>query len=96
MDERLAMLIIMTYTADKHRQHIMKMWEFLGYNHRDAYHGYIESDFSGKMLTGHEDIWRSLYFTNREIRDKYMYEIPERFAMGDALNVAYQYMKENF
>ena len=89
----LAMLAIETYSAYQHRRHIMKIWEFLGFNHREAYRDYCDKLF-GSHLTGENRIMKSLYFADREIYDKYRKIIPERAAMGDALGVAYKTLKK--
>ena len=89
-NKALAMLIIETYTAWHHRRHIMKIWEmFRNPEYRDFQLDYNKS-LMGKHLTGRDDIWRSLYFTERELHDKYKHLIPEVYAMGDALGVPYR------
>lgn len=62
-------------------------------NHREFASEYNENLF-GKMLTDRDEIMRSLYFSDREIYDKYVWKIPEAFAMGDALAVAYKVLRE--
>ena len=89
----LAMLAIETYVACQHRRHIMKIWEFLGFNYRNAYKDYCETLF-GKHLTGESGIMKSLHFANRELYEKYHNVIPERAAMGDALAIAYRTLKK--
>lgn len=91
-NKALAMLIIETYTAWQHRSHIMKIWELLGFNHREAYQDYCDK-LMGKHLTGRDDIWRSLYFCEKELYDKYRMQIPEVYAMGDALGIAYRVLR---
>ncbi|MEB9509442.1 hypothetical protein P4I89_08020 [Bacillus cereus] len=87
-----AMMIIETYTASQHRTHIMKVWELLGFHHQEAYKDYCDK-LMGKHLSGRDEIMRSIYFSNRELYEKYIYKIPERYAMGDALTVAYRVLK---
>jgi hypothetical protein len=89
----LAMLFIETYTAWKHKRHIMQVWELLGFHHQEAYKDYCNK-LMGKCLSGRTDIWRSLHFANKELCDKYRFEIPETYAMGDALGIAYRTLRE--
>ncbi|WHY76253.1 hypothetical protein QNH20_19305 [Neobacillus sp. WH10] len=86
------MMVISTYTASQHRTHIMKVWELLGFNHPEAYKDYCDKLF-GKHLTGRDEIMRSIYFVDKELYNKYIYKIPEAYAMGDALAVAYRVMR---
>lgn len=94
-NKALAMLIVETYAAWHHRGHIMKIWAmFINPKYRDFHRDYNEN-LMGKHLTGTDDIWRSLYFCERELYDKYNRAIPEVYAMGDALGVAYRALKAN-
>lgn len=89
----LAMLLIETYVAWHHRRHIIKIWGmFKNPNFQNFREAYSQKLF-GKHLTGRSDVWRFLYFTERELRDKYRKLIPEVFAMGDAYDVALQTLK---
>ena len=89
----LAIAIINTQTSWKHRRHIHKIWELLGFNHKEAYKEYCDK-LMGKHLTGNETIWKTLYFGGCEdLRSKYSRKIPEVYAMGDALSVAYKILK---
>lgn len=89
----LAIAIINTYTSWQHRKHILKIWELLGFNHKEAYKDYCDK-LLGKHLTGREDIWKTLYFGGcKDLRIKYLRRIPEVCAMGDALGVAYKVLK---
>lgn len=90
----LCMAIIKTYSAHHNKHLIMKIWQFLGFNHREAYKDCCK-DLVGKMLCGEDEIFHTLYFTNKELRDKYYRKIPGCYAMGDALGIAYQVMREN-
>ena len=87
------MMIISTYTASQHRKHIYQVWELLGFNHQEAYKDYCDQ-LGGKMLTGTDEIMRSLYFADIELYEKYVGKIPECYAMGDALAVAYAVLKK--
>lgn len=48
----------------------------------------------GKHLTGRSDVWRSFHFAGNKRLMEFRYEIPEKYAMGDALGVAYKVLKE--
>ena len=89
----LAMLIFETYRAQHHRRHIFKIWAMFKnpefHNFRQAYN----KELFGKVLTGSDDIWHSLYFADKELYDKYSRLIPEKFAMGDAFGVARKVLK---
>ncbi|MED2737730.1 hypothetical protein [Bacillus toyonensis] len=87
-----AMMIVETYVASQHRKHIGDIWELLGLYHQDAYKAYNDK-ISGKHLTGENNIMRSLFFTDKELHNKYFGKIPECFAMGDALAVAYRILQ---
>ncbi|PFJ33174.1 hypothetical protein [Bacillus thuringiensis] len=87
-----AMLIIQTHRANQHRRHITKIWELLGFNHPEAYKDYCKQ-IGGQHLCGSEDIWKSIYFADKEIHDKYRLSIPEMYAMGDALGIAYRVLR---
>jgi hypothetical protein len=89
----LSMLMIQTYVASQHRTHIMKIWNLLGHHHPEAYKDYCDK-LIGKHLTGRDDIWKSLHFAGQqELRQKYIRRIPETYAMGDALAIAYRVLK---
>lgn len=93
-NKALAMLLLKTYTAWHHRRHIGHIWEmFIDPAHSNFHKAYNEQLF-GKHLTGTDDIWRSLYFADKELYVKYCGKIPENLAMGDALSVAYQVLKQ--
>ncbi|MBA4534143.1 hypothetical protein H1196_16280 [Brevibacillus halotolerans] len=75
--------------------HIWERWTLLGknQNHKEALIEY-QDKLMGKHLTGNEDVWKSLHFARyKEIRTKYIYKIPEKRAMGDALAIAYRLLK---
>ncbi|WP_019243670.1 MULTISPECIES: hypothetical protein [Bacillus] len=88
-----AMLIIETYTAWHHRRHITKIWAMFRNPEFKVFQDAYTKNLFGKHLTGRDDIWRSLYFADKELHDKYKYLIPEVYAMGDALAVAYRILK---
>jgi hypothetical protein len=83
-----AMMVISTYKASMHRKHIRKMWALLG-NHPDARKEYGDKLF-GKMLTGEDSIMTAIHFADKNMYLKYVRKLPECYAMGDALSVAYQ------
>ncbi|MFD6509361.1 hypothetical protein [Bacillus sp. NPDC060175] len=87
-----AMMIIETYSAGKHKTHITKVWELLGIHHPEAYKDYCDK-LMGSSLCGRHDIMRSIYFSDKELYDKYYCKLPERYAMGDALGIAYKVLK---
>ncbi|MBK5474398.1 hypothetical protein JFU54_28860 [Bacillus sp. TH19] len=87
-----AMMIIETYTASQHRTHIMKIWELIGFNHPEAHKDYCDK-LMGKHLCGTSEIMKSIYFADKELHDKYRHKIPECYAMGDALGIAYKVLK---
>lgn len=91
----LAMLIIETYAAWHHKRHITQIWSMF----RNPDYSEFQADYSknlmGKHLCGREDIWRSLYFTEKELYTKYKGKIPETYALGDALGVAYRVLQAN-
>ena len=87
-----AMMVLKTYTASQHRKHIGEIW-WLSRDYKDFQEAYNKELF-GKHLTGRDELFHSLYFADRELYDKYRRLIPESFAMGDALAVAYRVLKE--
>jgi hypothetical protein len=92
-NKALAMLIIETYTAWHHRRHITKIWAmFKNPEYREFQQEY-SNNLMGKHLTGRVDIWRSFHFSGYENLYKFKKLIPEKFAMGDALGIAYRTLK---
>ncbi|MFT8928505.1 MAG: hypothetical protein ABF969_04130 [Sporolactobacillus sp.] len=91
-NKAFGMMIIETYTAKQHRVHIMKIWELLGTRFPEASKAYNYELF-GKHLSGIDEMGRSLYFSAKDLWDKYNYKLPECLMMGDALAAAYQAMK---
>jgi hypothetical protein len=93
-NKALAMLVIETYTAWKHKDHILNIWGMF----RNPDYKNFQRDYSdnlmGKHLTGRVDIWRSFYFSGYQNLYDYKYKIPEKFAMGDALGVAYEVLRK--
>ncbi|WP_121616620.1 hypothetical protein [Virgibacillus halodenitrificans] len=90
----LAMLAIETYVAWHHRRHITMIWAMFRNPEYKNFHRAYSKELFGKHLTGSSDIWKSLYFTDKELHDKYNGKIPVKYAMGDALSVAYNVLKE--
>ncbi|MCR6108602.1 hypothetical protein HXA34_20140 [Salipaludibacillus agaradhaerens] len=92
-NKALAMMIIQTYTAWHHRRHIAMIWAML----KNPEYSTFKKDYSetlmGKHLTGHDGIWRSFYFADKELYDNYSSKIPVVYAMGDAVGVAYRVLK---
>ncbi|PAE87741.1 hypothetical protein [Shouchella clausii] len=92
-NKALAMLIIETYTAWQHKRHITQIWGmFKNPAYKDFQRDYSDN-LMGKHLTGRIDIFRSLYFCERDLYHKYRYKIPETLAMGDALGIAYKTLR---
>ena len=85
-----SLMIIETYVSSQNRKHITEIWSLLGRNHRLAYDDYCDK-LMGKHLTGRSEIIRNLYFVNRKLYTKYYGKIPECYAMGDALGIAYKF-----
>lgn len=76
---------ILAYRSSAHHRHITKMWSLM-INHpayREEY-----DQFGGKMLTGGESAWTTLYSASPELFKKYQYMFPENYAMGDMLGAA--------
>jgi hypothetical protein len=94
-NKALAMLLIETYSAWHHRRHIGKIWEMFRDPQYDDFQKEYNRTLFGQHLCGREDIWKSLYFTERDLYGTYHQEIPETFAMGDALGIAYRVLREN-
>lgn len=92
-NKSFAMMIISTYTASQHRTHIHKIWAMFRSHPRFA-QAYNEN-LMGKHLTGRDEIMRALYFANRDLYNKYIHKIPECYAMGEALGVAYRTLKNS-
>lgn len=93
-NKALAIAVINTFTSWKHRRHIHKIWELLGFKHKKAHKDYCNK-LIGKHLSGDETIWKTLHFGGYEdIKEKYYRLIPEMHAMGDALAVAYRILKK--
>lgn len=84
--------VIETYRAYQHKRHIMKIWEYLGFNHRKAYRGYSDTLF-GKHLCGRDELFNTLAFIDKSLYLEFYLKVPERYAMGDALSVAYTFLK---
>ncbi|WP_163538287.1 hypothetical protein [Gracilibacillus sp. YIM 98692] len=91
----LAMLVIETYTAWKHRNHILKIWGMFRNPDYKAFQKDYSKNLMGQHLTGSIDIWRSFHFAKYENLTDYKYKIPEKYAMGDALGMAYKVLKGN-
>lgn len=85
----LAMLFVKHRAAWHHRRHITKIWSMYLNPEYDAFYQAYNQQLFGEYLTGSDDFWRTLYFADKELFDKYHLKIPETFAMGDALGVAY-------
>lgn len=92
MDKGIAMAIIKTLAASRHRKHIAEIWEMASY-YPDFQKKYDENLF-GKHFCGEDEIFNTLYFINKDIYKKYKYKVPERFAMGDAYGISIRFLKK--
>jgi hypothetical protein len=92
-NKAIVMMILETYSAMKHRNHIHKIWQLLGFNHDEAYKDYCKN-LMGKMLTGKDEIYNSLGYVDPDLYKKYRMKLPERLAMGDSLAIAYKVIRE--
>lgn len=90
----LPMLMIQTYVAWKHRRHIGQIWAMFRNPHFENFKKAYNAELFGRHLTGNEDIWKSLYFSEKELYFKYQGKIPEVYAMGEAVGAAYQFVQE--
>src|SRR5690625_4259327 len=84
-NKALAMLVIETYTAWKHKEHILNIWGMFRNPEYKTFQRDYSENLMGKHLTGRVDIWRSFYFSDYQNLYEYKNKIPEKFAMGDAL-----------
>ena len=93
-NKALAMLAIETYTAWHNRRHILKIWGmFRNPNYKEFRDDY-QKNLMGKHLTGRIEIWKSFHFAGFPNLYDYRYSIPETFAMGDALGIAYKVLRK--
>lgn len=92
-DSALPMLIVQTYRAKQHYRHITKIWSMFISSEFENFHRAYNELLFGEVLTGEDSIWRSLYFSNSKLYNKYHGLIPESFAMGDALGVVYSVIR---
>lgn len=91
-NKTLAALLVQTYVSWQHRKHILEIWSMFRNPEYEAFRRDYSENLMGKHLTGREDIWKSLYFSERDLYEKYQYLIPVTYAMGDAVSVAYAAM----
>lgn len=89
----LPVLIVETYTAWHYRRHLAQIWSMFGNPEYEAFRVDYMTNLMGKHLSGRSDIWRSLYFAEKDLCETYKPLIPETFAMGDAIRVAYASQK---
>jgi hypothetical protein len=86
MDNKsLCMALSLTYVAGKHRCFIHELWYFFSQNCTDdTWKKYCRSKHMGKMITGDENIYKTLYFCGyKDIANKYKYKLPEKIAWGE-------------
>lgn len=91
----MPVMIIKTYSAYRHREHIMDIMKMMNKEEHESFRDEYSMSLFGKRLTGEDEIFHSLYFANRDIFIKYNTKIPSSLAMGDALSVAYAAMNKN-
>jgi hypothetical protein len=91
-NKAFVMLIIETYSAMKHRKHIHKMWAMMRKYH--AFRIAYNRELMGQMLTGKDEIYNCLGYIEPELYKKYRMKLPECFAMGDSLAIAYRVIRE--
>jgi len=90
----LAVAIVQTYMSWHHRRHIGHIWSMFKNPHYADFRKDYQENLMGQSLTGYENIWRSLHFSGYEQLCKYQLIIPSKFAMGDALGVAYKALRK--
>ena len=93
MNRPLAICIIKTYSAHRHRKHIYKVWEFLGFNYPEVYRAYCDK-VQGSHITGRDDFFHSISFACPFIYRKYFTKLPEQIALGLALSVSLSYVQK--
>ena len=97
-DLQMAMLIQQIFINRTQRSIIYETWYRLGTQYPQVYkEGFCEDNsLHGKMMTGRShEVFHNLYFINNELYMKYHRKIPEVYALGDALAVAYRVFREN-
>jgi hypothetical protein len=92
LPQHLELLIIETYTAYRHRDHIHRVWAMLIEfpDFREKYN----KELIGRMLCGRDEILFNLCYIDESFYE-YRRSIPEQLAMGDALAIAYRVQREN-
>lgn len=93
-NKALPMLVLETYTAWQHRKHIGKIWAMFRNPDYVAFQEDYMKNLMGKHICGTDEMFRSLYFGEKELYDKYHRLIPGMAALGDALSVAFAVLKE--
>lgn len=88
-DMTLALLMQLVKIASKDKSLLYQVFEITGFNHPAAYREICNEGIPSKITCGSYDkVFRNLYFTHRELYDKYSDKIPEVYALGDAYSVA--------
>ena len=89
-----AMMVVQTFSSWHYKKHITAIWGmFQNPDYRRFEKAYSET-LKGKVLSGKEGIWQTLSVVDRKLHDAFNKKIPVKYAMGDALAVAYQVLKE--
>lgn len=97
-DLKMAMLIQQIFINKRQSTIIHEIWYRLGTQYPQVYkEGFCgENSLHGKMMTGKfDELFFNLYFINNELYMKYKRKIPEVYALGDALSVAYRVIRDN-
>lgn len=96
-DLMMAMLFQQIFINYTQRRLLHEVWYRLGTKHYDIYKNEFcgENGLTGKMMCGRfDEAFFNLYFINQPLYEKYVRLIPERYALGDALSVAYKVIAE--
>lgn len=96
-DKSLQMLIYEAHRAENNNNVVFKMYHWLGTKYHDIYEEFCDTEifFWGGTYCGEYGIWQALLQTYPDFAKKYIYKIPQKCAMGDALAVVYRLDKEN-
>jgi|GEM_PF-3415222 hypothetical protein len=94
-DNTLRVLIWEAHRAENNNNVVFKMYHWLGTKYHDIYEEFCDTEIWGGTYCGEYGIWQALLQTYSDFAKKYIYKIPQKCAMGDALAVVYRLDKEN-
>lgn len=94
-DNTLRVLIWEAHRAENNNNVVFKMYHWLGTKYHDIYKEFCNTEIWGRTYCGEYGIWQALLQTYSDFAKKYIYKIPQKCAMGDALAVVYRLDKEN-